>query len=119
MDGYSFEDEEWERHIKKELAAKKKESLPSSSDPEQKAQIEEQDACRKRVKAIIDFEYKRVAESIMALSLPDIEIGNTCLPILGQTVIRAAISNCVASQRLGAFETFGSGAADHLGSLCL
>jgi hypothetical protein len=109
-DGYSFEDEEWERQMKKEIAAKKKEapsSAPSilSLTPAQKKQVEEQDADRKRVGASIDGDYLRVLESIMALSQSDIEVGNACLPVLGENVIRAAISDSAATRglaRLGA-----------------
>jgi hypothetical protein len=105
MDGYSFEDEEWERQMKKELAAKKKAAPPPGASnlnptPTQKKQVEEQDNIRRQVGAIVDVEFVRAAESIMALCQSDIEVGNACLPVLGANVLRAAITDSIASRCL-------------------
>ncbi|KAI2506869.1 HEAT repeat [Fragilaria crotonensis] len=105
MDGYSFEDEEWERQMKKELAAKKKDAPSSGTSnvnltPSEKKQVEEQDNIRRRIGAIVDVDFVRAAESIAALCQSDIEVGNACLPVLGTTVLRAAITDSIASRSL-------------------
>ena len=112
MDGYSFEDEEWERQMKKELAAKKKDaqlSGPSNLNltPLQKKQVEEQDVRRREIGAVVDGDFVRSAASIRALCLSDIELGNACLPVLGVTVLRAAITDSIASKSLPRLRTIG------------
>ena len=112
MGGYSFEDEEWERQVRKELAAKKKDILPSGQSnanltPAQKQQVEEQDVCRKRIGTIINGTYVRTLQSVEALCMSDIEIGNCCLPVLSGNILRSAIADSVAARSLSRLRTLG------------
>eukprot|EP00978_Attheya_sp_CCMP212_P014376 scaffold36531_cov52-Attheya_sp.AAC.4 len=105
--GSGFEDEEWEREMKKELAEKKrkeeaaatpsqKQAAVASLTPEQKELLATQTKERARLTTILDGAYPRVLMAIKSLALSDIEVGNSSLPSLSTSVISCAISKCDA-----------------------
>lgn len=97
--GGEMEDEEWERQMKKELAQKKAASSEKSSStlsPVEKKIVEEQAVERQRISSIVDGDFHRVLSSIEALCLSDIDVGNSCLQVLGEAVLSAAITECFA-----------------------
>lgn len=99
----TFEDEEWERQVKKDLEKKKKaQSGPSSAPsekaltPQQKELLNEQSLRREEISSIVNVNFPRVLATIRCLCESDIEVGNQCLPTFGQGVIAAAVSSCSA-----------------------
>jgi len=98
--GSSFEDEEWERQMKKELQAKKKQEKSQSTNvfltPEDKKLVEEQSKERQRIEGILNGLFSRTLSAVQCLCLSDIEVGNSCIPVLYQTVIVTAVSKCKA-----------------------
>ena len=97
--GGEIEDEEWERQMKKDLAQKKAASSEKSRftlSPVEKKIVEEQAVERRRISSVVDGDFQRVLSSIEALCLSDIDVGNSCLQVLGEGVLSAAITECSA-----------------------
>jgi len=99
----TFEDEEWERQVKKDLEKKKKaQSGPSSTPsekaltPQQKELLNEQSLRREEISSVVNVNFPRVLATIRCLCESDIEVGNQCLPTFGLGVIAAAVSSCSA-----------------------
>ena len=96
--GRRTEDEEWELQIKKELekkrsAASGKHAAPSA---EETKSIEAQDEQRRNIAVLIEVKYHRLLTSIESLVGSDIEIGNSCLPVLSPGVLQLSILDCPA-----------------------
>ena len=105
--GASLEDEEWERQMRKELAHKKAASTSgkntasgSSLSVKEKELVDRQDKERRRIAGIVDGKLCRALSAIQSLCLSDIEVGNSSLPSVSESVIKAAISKCAAIQGL-------------------
>ena len=103
--GASFEDEEWEQQMRKELAQKassvasdKSRTSRSNLSPEDKELAERQDQERRRMALVLDIEFSRGLSAIQSLCLSDIEVGNASLPALSEVVVKTAISCCAAFQ---------------------
>ena len=96
--GRRTEDEEWELQMKKELDKKKKtaETTKGLSAEEDKL-VQEQDMERKRTASIFQS-VGRAMDAITSLAESDVEIGNACLPIVGEGVLSLAVSECPALQ---------------------
>ncbi|KAL7541160.1 hypothetical protein ACHAXR_010687, partial [Thalassiosira sp. AJA248-18] len=99
----AFEDEEWERQVKKDLAKKKKalekiSSTPSEKplSPEEKELLNKQTLRREELSKVLKGDFPRALATIRCLCESDIEVGNATLPVFGQTVIGAAVSTCAA-----------------------
>ena len=99
----TFEDEEWERQVKKDLEKKKKaQSGPSSTPsekaltPQQKDLLNKQSLRKEEISSVVNVNFPRVLATIRCLCESDIEVGNQCLPTFGQGVIAAAVSSCSA-----------------------
>ena len=93
------DDEEWEMEMKRELAAKK--NGPSSAvtlSTEQKKLVADQDRARKQTASLLDGDFPRALDAIRSFASADIEIGNECLPVCTESVLRAAVSICPAAK---------------------
>jgi hypothetical protein len=105
--GARFEDEEWERQMRKELAQKKSsEASPtgtasrSNLSPKDKELAQRQDQERRRMALVLDGEFSRALSSIQSLCLSDIEVGNSSLPAVSEAVVQSAVSRCDAFKNL-------------------
>jgi HEAT repeat protein len=105
--GASFEDEEWERQMRKELVQKKSSEASGNStvsrstlSPKDKELAQRQDQERRRMALVLDGEFSRALSSIQSLCLSDIEVGNSSLPAVSEAVVESAISPCAAFQDL-------------------
>lgn len=99
--GRRTEDEEWELQLRKELA-KKKQAEPGAENvltPEEKKIVVEQDRERIRIATLIDSLH-RALSAVNSLAQSDIEVGNSCLPILSQGVLTLAVSRCPAMESI-------------------
>lgn len=97
--GAGFEEEEWERQVKKEIAAKKQDqgnSTQQQLSKEDKELLRIQSKKRKEMSDLISIQYYRSLSSIQALAKSDIEIGNACLPIFANCIIASVSSNAPA-----------------------
>ena len=98
--GNDLEDEEWERQMKKELDQKKQAALVgqnvSQFSHEEKKLVAEQSIERQRISSVVNGDFVRTLSAIQALCLSDVDVGNSCLPVLGEHVLCAAVSECVA-----------------------
>lgn len=114
--GRRSDEEEWERQVKEELEQKKKtKSLSAQTlSPEQKKKVAEQDMERQKLSLLLFGDYTRVLSAIRTLALSDIEVGNSCLPALGQSTVRAAVSKCTA---LSAITRISKSSEEALGTL--
>ena len=111
------EEEEWEEQLKKEIAEKKQGATGSSIElsQEDKKIVLQQDVQRQRISTLIHVEYVRVLDAIRFICMSDIEIGNDCLPVVGDIVVSAAVStsyafrciSCLTSKSLEALTTLG------------
>ncbi|KAG7353289.1 heat repeat-containing protein [Nitzschia inconspicua] len=92
------EDEEWELQLKKEMAKKRASSGEASSVSSQddKKLIEEQDKKRLSLKMLFDKKFRRLLASVESLVASNIEIGNSCLPLLSPSVLCLSILDCPA-----------------------
>ncbi|KAL9182373.1 hypothetical protein ACHAXT_013025 [Thalassiosira profunda] len=106
----AFEDEEWEKQVKKDLAKKKKaqESGAVATEkpltPEEKGLLDKQTLRREQLSTTLKGDLPRSMAAIRCLCLSDIEVGNAALPVLGPIVVSAAVSNCVALTSLDALQ---------------
>jgi hypothetical protein len=94
------EDEEWEYQMKKELDTKKKKDKDRAVvalSTEEKKTVEEQDTRRQTISTIVTT-FGRAFKAIESLVLSDIEIGNACLPLLSESVLTMAVSDCPSVQ---------------------
>lgn len=89
------EDEEWELQTKKELAQKKKNEVGGLTE-DQKKKIAVQDAERERMRLLLNGDFIFTLDSIQFFTSSDIEVGNSCLAIFADPVLRAAASVCPA-----------------------
>ena len=98
------EDEEWEMKVKEEIAKKKAAetsgNTTTSISEEEKNMLLIQTKERKRMHHLIDLRFYRCLESIRFLSLSDVEIGNSILPIVSRNVTDAIMSKCEAFKAL-------------------
>lgn len=102
--GAGFEEEEWERQMKRELAAKKKAEEASlkgkktavSLTAEEKKLLVEQDEERNTLLNLLDGNFLRTLAAIHCLCSSEIEIGNACLPHLSSSVILSVVLECDA-----------------------
>ena len=101
--GMAFEDEEWERQVKNDLAKKKKAQEKVSSakvekvlTPQEQALLKTQTARREELEKILRGDFPRALATIRCLCESDIEVGNATLPVFGQSVISSAVSKCAA-----------------------
>jgi hypothetical protein len=94
------EEEEWELQMKKELEEKKMSASQGSGtlSAEDKKLVEQQDNQRRQISSLLTVEFVRVLESIRHLCSSDIEVGNTCLPIISRAVLASSVSVCPAIQ---------------------
>jgi hypothetical protein len=97
------EEEEWERQVRKDLEKKKNEQERVTSttseralSSQEKELLNNQAARREEVEEVLIGEFPRILAAIRCLCKSDIEIGNSCLPIFGQTVIASVVSTCAA-----------------------
>jgi len=97
------EDEEWDLQIKKEIENKRLAASgeTKSMSADDKKTIQTQDKRRSEIATLIDVKYHRLLTSIESLVGSDIEIGNSCLPILSSAVLRLSILNCPAMEGMG------------------
>jgi HEAT repeat protein len=89
------EDEEWELQMKEELAKKKNSEdkaavILTAAD---KKKIEKQDDRRRIISSTVTS-FGRTFDAIQSLVVSDIEIGNACLPLLCESVLTLAVSDC-------------------------
>lgn len=99
--GRRTEDEEWELQMKKELA-KKKQTDTNTTDvlsAEDKKLLAEQDKERLQIASLVDT-FRRGMLAVDALAQSDIEVGNSCLPVLSEGVLTFAVSSCPAMQSI-------------------
>eukprot|EP00562_Extubocellulus_spinifer_P003852 CAMPEP_0178537748 /NCGR_PEP_ID=MMETSP0696-20121128/36753_1 /TAXON_ID=265572 /ORGANISM="Extubocellulus spinifer, Strain CCMP396" /LENGTH=3016 /DNA_ID=CAMNT_0020169993 /DNA_START=19 /DNA_END=9069 /DNA_ORIENTATION=- len=102
--GAGFEEEEWERQMKKELAAKSKSSSSTSGaerltvplTSEEKRLLASQSIERKRISYLLEGNFPRTLAAIRALCSSEIEVGNACLPALYKSVISSVVIECEA-----------------------
>eukprot|EP00980_Cylindrotheca_fusiformis_P009505 scaffold2077_cov119-Cylindrotheca_fusiformis.AAC.8 len=99
------EDEEWELQMKKEMAKKKSEKKDAEPlTPALKKKVVEQDEQRKTISSIV----ARVGcafDAIQCLAVSAIEIGNACLPLLSESVLKLAVSESPAAQGIPCIRT--------------
>ena len=91
------EDEEWEEQLKKEIAEKQGATVSGTDlSADDKKLLQQQDAERQQTSKLVHVEYVRIVDAIRYLCMSDIEIGNECLPAIGDGVLSAAVSTCPA-----------------------
>lgn len=95
--GASFEDEEWEREMKKQMAAKKQaesgnKSATAKLSPNEQKLLEQQTKTRKELAQIINVDFIRCLTAVQALFKSDVEVGNSCLQLLAKQVIDPVVS---------------------------
>lgn len=97
--GRRTEDEEWELQMKKELAKKKKfdDNADAGLTAAEKKKIEEQDDRRRKISSIVTS-FGRTLDAIQSLVESDIEIGNMCIPLLSESVLALAVSDCPGAE---------------------
>jgi hypothetical protein len=95
------EDEEWELQMRKELSKKNQADVNTTNilSPEDKRLVLEQDKERVRISNVVDM-FKRVVLAVDSLAQSDIEVGNSCLPIISKGVLTLAVSSCPAMQSI-------------------
>ena len=108
--GAGFEEEEWERQVKKEIADKKQSqglSQVHTLTPEEKTILNEQTQKRIAISNMLK-EFHRLCKTVKSM-VADIEVGNACLPSLNKCVTKSAVSNSPGFQlpsiQLQSFET--------------
>jgi hypothetical protein len=106
----AFEDEEWERQVKKDLEKKKKAQAKATGaapaekalTPAEKELLKEQTSRREELTKLLRGDFPRALASIRCLCESDIEVGNSTLIVFGETVVAATVSSCVALSSLEA-----------------
>lgn len=95
---YLNEDEQWEIQMKKELEEKKKQNSTSDGtlSEEDKKLLAHQDNERRRITGVLKGDLLRSLEAIQYLCSSDIEVGNSCLQIVSESVLRSTVSRCPA-----------------------
>lgn len=102
----AFEDEEWEKQVKKDLAKKKAQestfvSSPGTTlSPQEKELLNQQTAKREEMSGVLRGSFPRSLATIRCLCESDIEVGNASLPVFGMIVIKAVVSTCAALSSL-------------------
>ena len=92
------EDEEWDMKTERELAKKSAVNVGSKTySDDEKKQLAVQEARRAEMTGVIELHCMRVLDAIRFLCMSDIQIGNTLLPLLRDSVLALATSNCPAA----------------------
>jgi hypothetical protein len=63
---------------------------------EEKKILQTQDQDRRRMDSLLRGDFLRTLDSIRCLCSSDIEVGNSCLPVVSRSVLRASVSCCPA-----------------------
>jgi len=113
--GRRTEDEEWELQMKKELAKKKQAQASSNTtlSAEEKKQVDEQDKERGRISVIVDS-FSRMMKAISSLAESDIQVGNSCLPILSKGILTFAVVDCPALNAIPGLKEMAVGTLEAL-----
>jgi len=89
-----YDEEEWEKQVKQEIAAKKSETGTSTLSAEDTELLRKQAEIRSEISSIVDVDYARCLSSIQVLCQSDIEIGNMVLPVFKGQIIKTLTSTC-------------------------
>jgi len=93
------EEEEWEKQVKQEIALKKAAENKTMTEDDMKL-LQEQTSERLRMRQLIEVEFYRSLKTIETLCLSDIEVGNSILPVVTNSVVTSSISKCEAMESL-------------------